>query len=182
MKTDARVRYTKMMIRNSFIQLLQKKPLNKITVKSICELSEINRTTFYKYYSDPYDLMQKFEDEVLEGLQKLIEESGCRNVGGSLGIILYEMKENPELYRMIFSGQGDHNFNDKLIMLCYLEGQSGMKHILPDLTLVQQEWFHYFLAKGCSSILDCWVQNGMKEEPLEVAEFINRLIIASTVL
>lgn len=50
MKSDARVRYTKMVIKNSFVKLLAKKPLEKVTVKEICELSEINRATFYKYY------------------------------------------------------------------------------------------------------------------------------------
>ena len=61
MKSDARVRYTKMVIKNSFVELLAKKPLTKVTVKEICELSEINRATFYKYYCDPYDLLEKLE-------------------------------------------------------------------------------------------------------------------------
>lgn len=50
MKSDARVRYTKMVIKNSFVKLLAKKPLEKVTVKETCELSEINRATFYKHY------------------------------------------------------------------------------------------------------------------------------------
>jgi len=59
MKTDARVRYTKNVIQESFFKLIKEKPINKITVKSICDLSEINRATFYKYYTDPFDLMKK---------------------------------------------------------------------------------------------------------------------------
>ena len=42
MASDARVRYTQMVIKNSFIKLLEQKALNKVTVKEICELSEIN--------------------------------------------------------------------------------------------------------------------------------------------
>ena len=61
MKTDARVRYTKMIIKKSFISLLKERPINKITVKAICEMSEINRATFYKYYNDPFDLMEDIE-------------------------------------------------------------------------------------------------------------------------
>ena len=68
MKTDARVRYTKMIIKKSFISLLKERPINKITVKAICEMSEINRATFYKYYNDPFDLMEKIEEEMLEEL------------------------------------------------------------------------------------------------------------------
>ena len=76
MKTDARVRYTKMVIKNSFVKLLQSKPLSKITVKEICDLSEINRATFYKYYCDPYDLLEKIEFEFLDELQNNVSQSG----------------------------------------------------------------------------------------------------------
>ena len=66
MGIDARTRYTKMMIRESFIQLLKEQPVSKITVTKICEIAEINRATFYKYYEDAFDLLQKLEQELLE--------------------------------------------------------------------------------------------------------------------
>lgn len=73
MGLDARVRYTQMVIKNSFTKLLEQKPLNKVTVKEICELSEINRATFYKYYCDAYDLLEKLESEFLSELQKMFK-------------------------------------------------------------------------------------------------------------
>lgn len=65
MKTDARVRYTQNIIRDTFLDLLKEKPIHKITIKEICEIAEINRGTFYKHYEDIYDLMQKLEDAAL---------------------------------------------------------------------------------------------------------------------
>ena len=75
MRTDARVRYTKMVIKNSFAKLLAEKPLAKVTVKEICELSEINRATFYKYYCDPFDLLDKIEQEFLNELEENVSQS-----------------------------------------------------------------------------------------------------------
>jgi len=49
MKTDARTRYTLKVIEKSLITLLKEKPMNKITVKELCELAEINRATFYTH-------------------------------------------------------------------------------------------------------------------------------------
>lgn len=69
MGSDARVRYTKHAIRTSLIQLLRKKPLNRVTVKELCELSEINRATFYKHYRDAYDLLDQLEKTFLEDLR-----------------------------------------------------------------------------------------------------------------
>ncbi len=43
MKTDARTQYTKKVIRECFFELLKETPLNKITVKGICERAQINR-------------------------------------------------------------------------------------------------------------------------------------------
>ena len=53
-KTDARVRYTRRVIKESFLALLHEKPINKITVKEVCEAAEINRATFYSHYTNKY--------------------------------------------------------------------------------------------------------------------------------
>lgn len=45
-------KFTQQAIMYSMFKLLQDKPLDKITVKDICEMCEINRNTFYYYYSD----------------------------------------------------------------------------------------------------------------------------------
>ncbi|MFA7674359.1 MAG: TetR family transcriptional regulator, partial [Clostridia bacterium] len=48
---DRRVRYTKMVLKESFINLLSKKGISNITIKQICEDADINRATFYTHYS-----------------------------------------------------------------------------------------------------------------------------------
>jgi len=63
--------YTKNIIREKFIEILNETPLNKITVKDIAKRCEINRNTFYYYYSDIYILLSEiFQDE----LDKVIDE------------------------------------------------------------------------------------------------------------
>jgi len=41
------------------LKLLQEKSIDKITVKDICEMCEINRNTFYYYYSDIYQVLEE---------------------------------------------------------------------------------------------------------------------------
>ena len=50
---------TKKLIFDTFIEQLEKKPFDKITVKDIVESCGINRNTFYYYYSDIYDLLEE---------------------------------------------------------------------------------------------------------------------------
>ena len=69
-KQDARVRYTKMMIRSSFIELLREKPVAKVSVTELCERAGINRATFYAHYADPSDLLRSIEEEIMSGLSR----------------------------------------------------------------------------------------------------------------
>ena len=59
-------KFTRQAIMYSLLKLLQEKSIDKITIKDICELCEINRNTFYYYYSDIYQVLEellKFETE-----------------------------------------------------------------------------------------------------------------------
>ena len=46
---------TQKFIMSTFMQLLERESLDKITVRDIVEECEINRNTFYYHYSDIYD-------------------------------------------------------------------------------------------------------------------------------
>ena len=69
-KNDARVRYTQKVLKDSLLQLLEKKPINKITVKEVCELAELNRATFYAHYTDCPDLLESIENEMPGGFEE----------------------------------------------------------------------------------------------------------------
>ena len=66
---DRRTKYTKKIIKETFINLLEQKELTKITVSEICEIADINRATFYRYYLDVYDLLSNIQKEIEEELR-----------------------------------------------------------------------------------------------------------------
>lgn len=70
--SDLRTKRTRASIKAAFMTLRAKKPLEKITVKELSELAQINKATFYLHYRDIYDLSDQIEDEVLtESLRSL---------------------------------------------------------------------------------------------------------------
>lgn len=70
--SDLRTKRTRASIRSAFLTLRAKKPLEKITVKELAELAQINKATFYLHYRDIYDLSDQIENEILaESLNKL---------------------------------------------------------------------------------------------------------------
>jgi len=66
---------TKKAIRSSFMELLKTKSLDKVTVKDIVESCEINRNTFYYYYSDIYELLEDVFQAETDKVMK--EEEPC---------------------------------------------------------------------------------------------------------
>ena len=64
-KPDRRVVRTKKAIRNAFARLISRRSLGEITVKELSEEADINRKTFYNYYSDIFQVMDEVENEVV---------------------------------------------------------------------------------------------------------------------
>lgn len=72
---DHRIEKTKRSIYNAFIGLRSKKPLERLTVKELCEAAQINKSTFYVHYQDVYDLSDKIESEIVRDIMRNIENS-----------------------------------------------------------------------------------------------------------
>lgn len=72
--TDRRVLRTKKNIRQAFLHLLSEKSLSQITVKELSNLADINRKTFYMYYSNIEDILAELEDELVLKLVHVFEK------------------------------------------------------------------------------------------------------------
>ncbi len=63
-----RVAETKERIKEAFFDLYEEKKIERISIKEITEKARLNRGTFYVYYKDIYDLLEKSEDELMAEL------------------------------------------------------------------------------------------------------------------
>lgn len=73
-KADLRVVKTKKNIKESFIFLLENKSFKDITVQNIIDTALINRSTFYKYYKDKYDLAEQLSDEYIQQAKSYLKD------------------------------------------------------------------------------------------------------------
>ena len=58
MPDNRRVRMTKKLIKDAYLELLESSPSEKISVTDICKAADVNRSTFYMYYEDTIALRQ----------------------------------------------------------------------------------------------------------------------------
>lgn len=174
MKTDARVRYTKMRIREAFFQCLREKPVNRITVKELCEIAEINRATFYTHYNDPFDLFEHLEEECLRDIEQRL---AAQKTGGEgvLPTILRGIQNPDSMAALLASSNGDPGFASRITALYHRNFAPELAAQLPHLSKEEQQSVYRFLAGGCGSVISQWMEGGMQTSPEEMAERIGKL-------
>lgn len=165
MKTDTRIKYTKLTIRNAFLELLKKVPVEKITVAEICRVAEINRATFYRYYENQYDLLSILENEMFDAIKASSFE--YRNdINKLTEIIFAKFVEQKEVWSLMLSDHADLGFQNKIYYFLdeYFAKTENSK---------ESELRYRFLLYGYSGIFDYWVKNGMKESPEDMARYLS---------
>ncbi|HIX17938.1 MAG TPA: TetR/AcrR family transcriptional regulator [Candidatus Gemmiger faecavium] len=65
---DLRAQKTQKSITDAFFRLRAHKPLEKLTVRELCREAPVNRSTFYAYYKDVYDLSEHLENELVRSI------------------------------------------------------------------------------------------------------------------
>lgn len=176
-KQDARVRYTKMMIRNSLLELLSTKPIAKITVTEICERAGINRATFYAHYSDPSDLLHSLESEIIEDVTRCVRPALTAS-GTDLKDVLTRLVEyigeNADICSILLSDKGDTSFQTKVVDV--IEGQFMSSWASArQLSQEDAEYLYTFIALGSVGLIRKWLADGMKKPASEIADLIIKI-------
>lgn len=98
---------TKKIIKQTFIELLGEKAKGEyITVGELSERADIAKSTFYNHYNDIYDLVEEFENELIDKLCAVldqIETEHTLNIQSHITNVICFMKQNEEIYRRAIS-------------------------------------------------------------------------------
>jgi AcrR family transcriptional regulator len=177
-KDDRRVQYTKMVIKESLINLLSEKPLSKITVKELCFNAGINRATFYSHYRDIYDLMNKIQDELLANVESYLDLVNFDHPDSTLPFQAMEqvfeyIKDNAKLTTHLLGKDGDFDFQRRVFTLAYnkISGDFGKTINNIDDT----EYLHTFIITGAVGAIRKWLNDEMVQSPKYMAKLVINL-------
>ena len=97
---------SKMLIRNSVIDLVEKKGnLSSITVSDVVERANINRGTFYNHYNNVVEVIEELKDErVKMFLDELKKIASFKDFEQFINSIVKHFKENENTYRKLVRG------------------------------------------------------------------------------
>lgn len=165
-----------MVLNESFLNALAEKPLAKITVKEICEGADINRSTYYTYFSDPFDQLEKIKTEILVDMTVYVDEiikPGAMNREEQrrlLEQILEYMKSRQHVFGILLESGGDFNFQREILTFF---GQRLFPEAEKDPKPESVEQYKYtFAGTGAFGMIFQWIEQGCQTEVHEMASMI----------
>lgn len=163
-------------ISDTLLELLRKKPLEKISVKEICTLAQINRTTFYNHYTDKYELFEKSITYMMQVLDdeigRLPDESGYN---ASLNIFRL-VRQYHFLFEhiLIADGNSEARFILMEVFVRSLRKYTGWmteRYEGAEQKLVAN---HYY-AGAFLAVIEWWLRERMQTDEHTMAEYLSRV-------
>ena len=157
---NPRLQKTKQSLQDALIRLLEEKTLESVTVSELCTAAGINRTTFYKYYTVPADVLT----EVVVGIGEQVNYS----------------KDSPKdsMYDYMLACCRVF-YEHKDLMMLYARNQGNLTPMIYRLVTRHFEDLQFllnptnnFIAGGVASVLAAWMLRGYPTSPEEMAQIL----------
>ena len=174
---DRRVKYTKKIIKDTFLELLNEKDIKKITVSEICTKADINRATFYRYYLDVFDLLEQIEKDFVAELTAAYtpENDNEKTISHFSKAMLEVFLKNKELVKILFNTNNNIYFLNNILEVAYTHCKERWEKDLPDISEEEMEYATVFIFNGALGIINYWVQNDFDKDIDEIAAMVEKL-------
>lgn len=166
-----RVKMTKMLLKQSLVDLMREKSIHEISIKDICAGADINRSTFYRHYNTQYELY----DDILNDISSDIGEIFIRCSGEDyttqhfLAEVLKYIESHRDTFLVILSdhsnvsmGEAFNRFTNRFIDL---DSASELK-----VYIIQ------FIAAGMTSFIWTWLNKEPRRSAEDVAVLISSIM------
>jgi AcrR family transcriptional regulator len=178
-KETRKIRYTKTVLRESLMELMKTKPITAISIKEICAKADLSRSTFYNYFTDQYDLLQKTEEEILIFIDSMFKKyafhkNDTRTATLMVEDLLHYVADNNKSIYVLFSKNGNIDFQQELFISIYQRNYlKSMTDKLPDEKTKQ--CYFLFIVTGTIGIIYNWIKNGMDTPIHELAKLLIKI-------
>lgn len=168
-KDNRRVVMTKRIIKDVFIEMLEKKSIQKIYVRELCIKADINRSTFYKYYESQYDLLAEIENDLLIEIEEKCKDTD--NIKGLNNILQY-ISRNKKTYKVVFNANIDPMFPKKLLNLPIITEIMNNKLVNKN----ENKYKKIYILEGGYHVILKWLNNDCRESPEEITRLVMKYI------
>lgn len=179
-KTDRRVIKTKHAIFKAFVELLNEKDVNQITITDIAKKANINRKTFYNYYSDAYEVMEEIENLTVEAFINNMGTVEFTNMADFLTEIFIQFTETVnkdlEFFNLLFK---TNNRSFLIVKIVEALKEYVQKRIEEsnELDIPRFEVVSNFYLSGVLSVYMNWFMNNYDQSIEEISALLTELVL-----
>ena len=106
------------LIRDAYVNLMQEKPIDKISISDIVREADLNRGTFYAHYSNPMDVLMEIANEILGDVEGFFADFSFTDfLQNPMPLLLRVEKmlaDNLDFYRRINLNTATIGFTDRI--------------------------------------------------------------------
>lgn len=163
-------------ITNSFFKLFAATDINRVRIEDVCAKCHVSRTTFYRYFNDKYDVLDKKEEQLLKGTEDFCnapdlvyrDEKGVIRPSPRLIEILSFISDNMLYYRAILASDLARRF-----MVKWSEQiNTGFRLLLDSSGVGNTELMLRTVSGGFLAGLSHWIEKEYSLSPAAVAELL----------
>lgn len=191
---EIKVAKTKQLIRDTFVDLIEEKGFDAISVRDITMRAGLNRGTFYLHYRDKYDLMEKNQTEILDGLQEAIKhmnpsellEHYSNDMKYPPIIKVFEyLTANARFIKVLISDKGDPAFPKKMKNILKTSLYEKILKLIgnEDAITIPYEYATAFISSALFGVIEQWLEKDLPHSPeemayvhLKIVKFVSQLV------
>lgn len=158
---ETKILHTKENVRDALIQMLVDTDIDKITIKELCRISQINRTTFYKYYGSQYDVLNEIATIYTNKTADLLmnDLNNGRKIEENLIAALHFIKDNATFINL-FLNKGNTSLTSSVIITLPSFDNFVMSSMNQKLTDNEKKHLASFVLHGSIRMIADWVKDG----------------------
>ena len=171
-RSEQRAR-TKKKIEEAFLSILKSKHIEKITIKEIADVADIDRKTFYLYFNTVYDVLYAIELDMIEQLKDSLSKKDILDVNKLFDYIEEHVLENEDLLsdltqRPNFSSMAFH-FNE-------IFSQEISKFFQQETSTNEDKIRITFYTTGIFGVYQSWLTSDKRTPITEYSRFLKKTI------
>ena len=168
-KENRRVRMTKAMIKQTIIEMLQTTDIRHITVRELCEKADVNRATFYKYFDNPYHLLDEINMDFMSEINSYVKlMSG--DFGSSMIALLHFIQQNQQMCKILIDNHSEINYLESIISQPAVAEQ--ISATFTESKSKGNPYLRDFVLYGTYNVVLSWLKKGCPESAEQLARYI----------
>lgn len=122
MAENRRVKMTKRLIKDAYVELTIEQPDHKPSVTDVCARADVNRSTFYTHYKDLDFLYEEIEQDFFDRVPVLVPESDPDYIPKNMALLegfFSFVAANPDLFSIFLSANCERGWEFKLANILF---------------------------------------------------------------